>query len=122
MKLSELSTERAADVLCEITPYVASLTGDKALLDALKTEVGAGGKSVAEVYTMGAKKIASIVPIVLKDHRQDVFGILAALNETDVETITRQNILKTILQIRELAKDKELADFFKSWGQQEASV
>ena len=48
MKLSELSTGRAADVLCEITPYVANLTGDKALLDALKTEVGAGGKSVAE--------------------------------------------------------------------------
>ena len=122
MKLSELSTERAADVLCEITPYVANLTGDKALLDALKTEVGAGDKSVAEIYTIGAKKIAAIVPIELKDHRQDVFGILAALNETDVETSTRQNILKTILQIRELAKDKELADFFKSWGQQEASA
>lgn len=63
-------------MLCEITPYIASLTGDKALLDALKTEVGAGDKSVAEIYTIGAKKIAAIVPIVLKDHRQDVFGTL----------------------------------------------
>ena len=121
MKLSTLSTERALDVLCEITPYVASMMGDKHLLDTLAKKLDMSGASVAEIYVNGANKIAEIAPIMLKDHREDVLGILAVLNECDVKQIKEQNIIQTMKQVKEAAQDKELIDFFKSWQQQEPS-
>lgn len=119
MKLSELSTERATDVLCELTPYIANITGDKALLDVLKEKVGNEGKSIAELYTYGAKKLSTLVPIVLKDHRSDIFSLLAVLNETTAEEIAEQNILVTMKQLRAILEDKDFVDFFKSWQQAE---
>ena len=119
MKLSELNTEQAADVLCELTPYIANITGDKALLDELGKKFDSSGKSVAELYTYAAKKCAVLTPVLLKEHRTDVFGILSILNETTAETVAKQNILTTILQIRSVLKDKELLDFFKSFGQED---
>ena len=121
MRISELSTERAADVLCEITPYIANIVSDKDLLDTLKQKVGSGA-SIAELYVMGAKKYATIVPIVLKTHRDDVFGLLATLNETDVDTVAKQNIIVTMIQVREIVKDKALLDFFKSWQQEDETA
>lgn len=119
MKLSELSTERAADVLCELTPYIANITGDKALLDELAKKFESKGKSVAELYVFAANKYATLVPILLKEHREDVFSVLSIMNETDVETVKKQNILSTLYQVRNLLKDKELIAFFKSFGQED---
>lgn len=119
MKISELTTEQAADVLCELTPYIANITGDKALLDELGKKFDSKGKSVAELYTYAAKKCATLASALLKDHRTDVFGILAILNETTAESVAKQNILMTISQIRTVFKDKALLDFFRSFGQED---
>lgn len=122
MKLSELTTERAADVLCELTPYIANITGDKALLDELANKFDSKGKSAAELYTFAAHKYATLVPILLKDHREDVFGVLSVLNETELDKIAKQNIMETMKQVREVFQDKELLDFFKSFGQRDETV
>lgn len=121
MKLSELSTDRAADVLCEITPFLANLAGDTALQDTLrdKLKLKDGQKlSTAELYTFGAQKLAVIVPIVLKDHRADVFGMLAALNGTTATQIAAQGVMDTMGQLREVMQDEQLRDFFKSLQQE----
>ena len=119
MKISELSTDRALDVLCELTPYVANITGDKALLDELGKKFDTKGKIVAEMYTFAAQKCAALAPVLLKAHRADIFGVLAVLNETSAEEIGKQNVGTTIKQIRELFQDRELLTFFKSWQQEE---
>lgn len=116
MKLSQLTTERAADVLCELTPYIANITGDKSLLDELSNKFDSKGKSAAELYTFAAHKYATLVPILLKDHREDVFGVLSVLNETELDKIAKQNVMKTMKQVRDLFQDKDLLDFFKSFG------
>lgn len=113
MKISELTTERAADVLCEITPFIANVTSDSDLMSTLSDKLPKGS-SLSEIYLHGSNMIAKLVPIVLKTHRADVFGILSVVNETTVDDISNQNILKTIDQIRQLIYDKELVDFFKS--------
>lgn len=118
MKLSKLSTDRAADVLCELAPHVSSIVGDKALLDELSKKLDTKNKSVAEIYTFAANKCALLVPVLLKDHRSDVFGILAILNETDAETIGKQNVMETMRQVKEAMTDKELIDFFSLQGQE----
>lgn len=121
MKISELTTERAADVLCEITPYIADITGDKKMLDELSKKFDLKGKSAAELYVFAAQKLAKILPMVLKEHRGDVFGILAVLNNKTPEEISKQSILTTIKQVRDVLADKELLSFFNSSAQADGS-
>lgn len=115
MKLSEMTTDRAMDVLCEITPCIANITADEELLAELRNAIDPKAvKTKAELMVKGVEKITKLVPIVLKKRKTDVFGILAALNEKTAEEIGKQNIIATMAQVREVVKDKDLMDFFKS--------
>ena len=115
MKLSEMTTDRAMDVLCEITPCIANITADEELLAELRNAIDPKAvKTKAELMVKGVEKITKLAPIVLKKRKADVFGILAALNEKTVEEIGKQNIIATMAQVREVVKDKDLMNFFKS--------
>lgn len=115
MKLSEMTTDRAMDVLCEITPCIANITADEELLAELRKAIDPKAvKTKAELMVKGVEKITKLAPIVLKKRKADVFGILAALNEKTAEEIGKQNIIATMAQVREVVKDKDLMDFFKS--------
>ena len=115
MRLSQLTTDRAADVLCELTPYVANIVSDEDLLTELKKAVDAKDiQNKAQYLAIGAEKITKILPILLKKRKNDVFGILAVMNEKTVDEIAKQNILVTLKQAKTAFKDKELIDFFKS--------
>ena len=115
MKISELSTDRALDVICEITPFVDEIATDEELISTLKEKIKLPeGATRADMLKIGADKINKIVPIVLKKRRSAVYGILAALNETSAEKISKQSMISTAKQIKEAVGDKELIDFFKS--------
>lgn len=115
MRISEFSTDKAADVLCEISAYALNILTDSELRDSLKEQIDAEKPQTAgEKYAIGAQKIGQWVPLLLKKHREDVFGIVAAINCKTVAEIKKQNIIKTMCQIREAVKDKDLVDFFKS--------
>lgn len=115
MKLSEMTTDRAMDVLCEITPCIANITADEELLAELRNAIDPKAvKTKAELMVKGVEKITKLAPIVLKKRKADVFGILAALNEKTAEEIGKQSIIATMAQVREVVKDKDLMDFFKS--------
>lgn len=119
MRFSQLNTNQATDVLCELTPYIANITGDKKLLDELAKKFDMEGKSTAELYVFAAQKLAKILPVVLKDRKEDVFGILAVLNDTTPEAVSKQSVFTTIKQARDVLADKELLSFFKSLQQPE---
>lgn len=115
MRISELSTDRATDVLCELTPYIANIVSDEELLEELKKAIDRKDiVNKAQWLAVGAEKITKILPILLKKRKYDVFGILAVINEKTVEEIAKQNILITLKQAKTAFKDKELIDFFKS--------
>lgn len=115
MKLSELDTSRAADVLCEAGAYALNILTDEELATELKSKIDSSGElSRLELYTFGVQKISALLPIILKKHRDDVFGILAAVNGCAAKDIARQNIMVTMQQVKELASDKDMIDFFKS--------
>lgn len=119
MKLSQLTTDNALDVLCEITPYVSNIVTDEELMDTIgKAVKREGGMTRAGVMLLGAEKLTKIVPVVMKTHRADVYGIVAALNGMEPEEIAQQNVIKTSMQIRDICKDKELLDFFRSCAEQ----
>lgn len=120
MKLSDLSTEKAADVLCDICVYVSNITCDEELMQTLRdSAVESGAKTKAEIMVWFAEKFSSLLPIIFKKHKADVFGMVAVLNGVKPETVAKQNILKTMGQVRDMVKDKELVDFFKSCAQPE---
>lgn len=115
MKLSEFSTDKAADVLCEISVYTLNILADEEIRDSLKKQTDEEKQQTAgEKYAIGAQKIGQWIPLILKKHREDAFGILAVVNSVTVDAIREQNVLVTMRQIRELAEDKDLTDFFKS--------
>ena len=121
MKLSELSTDRALDVLCEILPNVNSICIDEELVESVKKKISKkfSELSRAEVLLIGAEKLTEIGLIALKKHRHDVLSILAAINGVEPEQVEQQNIIKTMAMLRELAKDQELIAFFKSCAERE---
>ena len=115
MKLSELDTSRAADVLCEAGAYALNILTDEELAKELKSKIDSSGElSRLELYTFGVQKISTLLPIILKKHRDDVFGIIAAVNGCAVKDISSQNIMVTMQQVKELVSDKDMIDFFKS--------
>ena len=122
MKLSELSTDKATDVLCEISPYAINIMTDEELVAELKAAVDfKDAKTIAEKIALLVGKISKLLPIILKKKKNDLFGILGALNEKSIEEIANQNIIFTMKQIRDISKDKELLDFFKSCTGSEGS-
>lgn len=122
MKISQLSTEQALDALCEIAPYVTEIVADEELMENLGKAIGnTEGMTRAGVMMLGAERISKIVPILLKKKREAVLGIVAAVEQKSVEEIVAQNALKTAMQIREIVKDRELLDFFKSCAERESN-
>lgn len=115
MKISEFSTDKALDVICEITPFVDDIATDEELISTIKEKVKLPeGATRADMLRVGAEKVNKIVPILLKKKRKAVYGILAAVNETTADKIGKQSMITTAKQIKEAVGDKELIDFFKS--------
>ena len=90
--------------------YALNILTDDELRESLKAQIDAAG----ERYAIGAQKIGQWIPLILKKHREDTLGILAAVNETTVEAVKKQSVLKTMRQIQEIVKDKDMLNFFKS--------
>lgn len=116
MKISELTTERAADVLCEVSIYALNILSDKELLASLRMQLEGtdGDRTKAEMIAIASEKVAELIPLLLKKHKDDVFGIVAAVNGLTLEQVRQQKIIKTMNAIKEMAQDKDLIDFFRS--------
>lgn len=116
MKISELTTERAADVLCEVSIYALNILSDKELLASLRMQLEGtdGDRTKAELIAIASEKIAELIPLLLKKHKDDVFGIVAAVNGLTLEQVRKQKIIETANAVREMAQDKDLIDFFRS--------
>lgn len=115
MKFSELTTNEGLDVLCEITPYLGAIVTDEDLVAELKRKTDVGEESTqAQVWAAALDKMTKLMPIILKTHRSDVYGIVGAVNGKTEEEIAAQSFIKTVIEIRDIINDKEFKDFFKS--------
>lgn len=123
MKFSELSTDNALDAFCEVIPYLERIVCDEELVSELKKEVSITNDTTnVEKTAMVFEKLGVLTPIVLKKRRDDVLGLLAAVNSMSIEEVRKQNFIKTMLQLRELIGDKTFLDFFKSFVAMVASA
>lgn len=114
MKFSEIPTDKALDILCEITPYVANIATDEELLAELKSTVKVEPTATkAEMIALGVKKLVVIVPIIAKKRRSDLYGIVAAYCGVSVEYVAQQSFLTTLSQLKKVFNDEEFLAFFK---------
>lgn len=117
MKISELSTDKAMDVFCELTPFIENIFSDEQLIAELKKKMDITEETTnAEKTAMVLSRINVIAPILLKKRRNDVLGILAAINGKTVDEVKKQNFIATLVQVREVFSDKDFIDFFKSFA------
>ena len=66
MKLSELSTDRALDALCEMTPYINSITKDKEILDVFSEKMDTKDMTILSVKIISASRYNEMLSILLK--------------------------------------------------------
>lgn len=121
MKLSKLTTDRAAEVLVTVAQPIAEILKDSELREKIGKKTKKGLSSL-ELYAVGVERLAELVPFLLQKHKSAVYTILAALNEKTEDEIAAQNILVTIRQVKELIQDKDLLDFFKSSATEEQTA
>jgi len=119
MKLNEISTDKALDILCELTLPLTKIAEDKELIKAVYKRTIVDEKTSKEdkkiIGTIQvAKNLKTIVPKIFKAHRSEMYEILSIVNEEEIEVIKKQNVIETIKQIKELVKDEELTSFFQS--------
>lgn len=121
-KISELTTDNAVDVMCEIIPYVEEIITDEELMGELRKKLNLSeGANKMEFYYALIGKISRIAPILLKKRKNAIYGILAAFNEVSVESMGKQNFIITLKQITELVKDKQVVELFTSYGNAEVT-
>lgn len=116
-KISQLTTDEALDIFCELTPHINDIISDEELVEEIKRKLdknGDGELSRIEMLRFGVDKINKIIPIVLKKKREALLGIIAVMTDSELEDIKKQNIIITLAQVRDLAKDKDLMDFVRS--------
>lgn len=124
MKLSELSTDQALDVMCELTPYIDNIVNDPDTVNTIgKVVVHKDGKiNRYGVFALAMGRITEFAPLLLKNHRQDLYSILSVMNDRPVDEIAGQKFVETMWQIRELFQDEEFFSFLKSFAPQEQTA
>ena len=76
MKFSKIPADKAFDVLADISTPLANIASDKKLIKALQ---GFQGNDIQ------AAKVAKAVGLIAKEHKDDLYAILAATEGQSVE-------------------------------------
>lgn len=112
---SELSTDEALEVVLQIAQPITNLIDDEAFVKEMQKVMPKGETTRIAMQRFGLAKIVKLLNIALKQHREDVYAVLAPFNGLTVEEIGKQNFLITCKQVYALVNDKGFVDFFKSY-------
>lgn len=124
-KISELGTDECCEVLCMIARPVQNIVDDKKLMSAIGTAAGKDAKSGLTAVGMvmaASSRIVSALPVLLRDHREDVYAILSAVGGVSADEVKGQNIITTMQEVKEILQDKELLNFFRPSKHMETTV
>ncbi len=112
MRLSDMTTDQLADALLNMAEPLANIGQDDAVIEGLK-RVGDSVKAGTPTLKIVGDFAATVVPIALRDHRTDIYAIVAYMQGKSIDDISSQNGLQTIKDIRSII-DNDLVDFFMS--------
>ncbi|MBS4874158.1 MAG: hypothetical protein KHZ79_07275 [Atopobium minutum] len=103
MKFSKIPADRAFDVLADISVPLANIASDKKLIKALQ---GFQGDDIQ------AAKVAKAVGLIAKEHKDDLYTILAVTEGQSVEEyLAGRSAARVIVDAIELLSDDKLTSF-----------
>lgn len=109
MKISQMTTDQAADVLVKIAEPASNIMHDEETI-ALIERLANGDDNPIRFL---ADNIVPITSAALKTHREDTYAVVGALCDKSVEEVASQKITQTIRDIKD-SVDGDLVDFFAS--------
>lgn len=115
MKLSSMPTDKATDALVRIMTPFSAIAEDEKTVAALK-DIGAMGDGPLIVKI--SKSAKRILPILLQEHREDLYEILSIMQNKNKKAIREQPFMQTIRDFEEVLKDDDLINFFSSYTEQ----
>lgn len=118
MKLSEMSTDHAADALVRIAEPAAEIVNDDKVWELWERM---GKMEKANIRDQIAFIVRDIAPVLLKDHRNALYIVLAIMTEKTVGQIANQPIKDTIQDIKN-SVDGELLSFFTPSEAQQQNI
>lgn len=111
MKINELNAEELCNYLAEITPFVLQIMEDEKItgqiFDNSITEV----TNEQEVTKIFMKRIFIILPVLLKEHREAIFNIIAISYNMTLDEVKAQNGFALIKQVKDLFA-QNIGDYF----------
>lgn len=112
MKISQMTTNQAADALVKISAHTSNILDDPDMRELIKDTAKTGKKDATNGWS---KILTKLVPCCLQKHREDLFAIIAALDDKTAEDVGKLKLIETLNILRE-SVDKELLDFFDSFS------
>lgn len=109
MKISQMTTNQAADVLIRISVPASNIMHDSETMEVLEKLANGNDSPLSFI----ADNIVPVTSVLLKNHREDVYEVVAALSGKTIDEIGNQKITETIKDIKE-GWDGDLVDFFAS--------
>ena len=109
MKISEMSTDQAADVLVKIAEPVQNIMHDEEFTKLLERLANGDDNALKFI----GDNIVPLVNVAIKTHRKDAYTIIGALAGKTPNEIGKQSIGLTIKDIKE-SLDGDLISFFGS--------
>lgn len=112
MKLSDIKGADVLDVIADCIVPITNIAADEKAMALFKKQVVPEG---TDVRAVAIKRLAAGVPPLMRDHKDDLVAILAAVNLTPVDEYAKELTLgKLITDLADLIGDPMFADFFTS--------
>ena len=112
MKLSEIKGERVFDVIAEIIAPICRIAQSDAAKELTEKKRIPEGKTPTQA---AAERLSKCVPVLLREHKQDMIRILAAMEGISyTEYVDRLNIATLLFDVKELIEDEALIELFTS--------
>lgn len=119
MRLSDIKGERVFDVIADIIDPIANIAQDDAASALFRREKLPDGMTAKGFAMLRAKKA---LPALLKNHKEDIIAILAAVEGVSAETYKGAlNLVKLLRDAAELLTDEAFSALFLSAQNQASS-
>ena len=114
MKLSQMTSDQAADVMIQIAPDIETLVNDAELGNMIKKRELTSDKNKAK--KLGGMFVLRVATYLLKTHREIVWNVLGAMQQKTAEEVASQLFPATFTQVIEVLNDKDFMSFFQLSG------
>lgn len=109
MKLSDVRGDRTIDVIADVIGPISNIAEDENAMELFKAKDVPEGMTQQQFF---AKRVKKSAPALLRDHKQDVIAILAAIEGVTPEEYAESlNLAKLLGDMVELMTDETILDF-----------